>query len=373
MKLNDFKLEVYFEKHEFDAPYLLAQSDCEAMTIGELLKMDGEPASKFMDTWLGYTEVPGNRDLRVQIARLYSTVEMEEVLVHSGAEEAIYNFMNVFLQKGDHVICQFPVYQSLYEVANAIGCEVTRWELRRSGEEWSFDVDELKDLVRPETKLLVINNPNNPTGYLVSNRDLMKIASFTEERGIFVFSDEVYRGLELDKSIEKQKSFADISDNSLALGVMSKSYGLAGLRIGWVVSHNKSVLKSMTRFKHYTTICNSAPSEYLAWKALCVGDKILKRNRAIVVENWDRAALFFEKHSSVFRVSRPKAGPIAFIQFVGGDVDRFCSELLDNSGVLLLPGSMYDYEGGYFRMGFGRKSFAEGLNRLDEFLDSSDK
>ncbi len=373
MKLNDFKLEVYFEKHEFDAPHLLAQSDCEAMTIGELLEMDGEPPSKFMDTWLGYTEVPGNRDLRVQIARLYSSVKMEEVLVHSGAEEAIFNFMNVFLQKGDHVICQFPVYQSLYEVANAIGCEVTRWELRRNGEEWSFDVDELKDLVRPETKLVVINNPNNPTGYLVSNRDLMKIASFTEERGIFVFSDEVYRGLELDQSTEKQKSFADVSDNSLALGVMSKSYGLAGLRIGWVVSHNKSVLESMTRFKHYTTICNSAPSEYLAWKALCVGDKILKRNRAIVVENWDRAAPFFEKHSSVFRVSRPKAGPIAFVQFVGGDVEDFCSAVLESSGILLLPGSMYDFEGGFFRMGFGRKSFAEGLDRLDEFLESSDK
>ncbi|MGC9322493.1 MAG: aminotransferase class I/II-fold pyridoxal phosphate-dependent enzyme, partial [Kosmotogaceae bacterium] len=320
MKLNDFKLEVYFEKHEFDAPHLLAQSDCEAMTIGELLKMAGEPPSKFMDTWLGYTEVPGNRDLRTQIARLYSCVETEEVLVHSGAEEAIFNFMNVFLQKGDHVICQFPVYQSLYEVANAIGCEVTRWELRRSKEEWRFDVDELRDLVRPETKLVVINNPNNPTGYLVSNRDLMKIASFTKERGIFVFSDEVYRGLEIDQSIEKQKSFADISDNSLALGVMSKSYGLAGLRIGWVVSHNKSVLKSMTRFKHYTTICNSAPSEYLAWKALCVGDQILKRNRAIVVKNWDRATLFFKKHSSLFSVSVPKAGPIAFVEFLKADV-----------------------------------------------------
>jgi aspartate/methionine/tyrosine aminotransferase len=270
------------------------------------------------------------------------------------------------------VICQFPVYQSLYEVANAIGCEVTRWELRRSGEEWSFDVDELKDLVRPETKLVVINNPNNPTGYLVSNRDLMKIASFTEERGIFVFSDEVYRGLELDQSIEKQKSFADISDNSLALGVMSKSYGLAGLRIGWVVSHNKSVLESMTRFKHYTTICNSAPSEYLAMKALQVGDKLLERNREIVYQNWEYAEPFFGKYSPLFSVSRPKAGPIAFVSFLRGDVDRFCSELLDNSGVLLLPGSMYDYEGSYFRMGFGRKSFSEGLDRLDKFLESFD-
>jgi len=152
---------------------------------------------------------------------------------------------------------------------------------------------------------------------------------------------------------------------------MSKSYGLAGLRIGWVASHSKSVLKSMTRFKHYTTICNSAPSEYLAWKALCVGDKILKRNRAIVVKNWDRATLFFKKHSSLFSVSVPKAGPIAFVEFLKADMSRFCSEVLEKSGVLLLPGSMYDFEGGFFRMGFGRKSFAEGLDRLDEFLDSS--
>ena len=367
MRLRDFKLEVYFEKYEFKAPYLLAQSDCESLSARELLELSGEGPDGLLDTWLGYTQVRGEPLLREKIAGLYESASMEDVLVHSGAEEAIFNFMNVFLEKGDHVICQFPVYQSLYEVARSIGCEVSPWELRQTAKGWEFDLSLLERLIRPETRLLVINNPNNPTGYLIDNGELWEIAALADRKGIFVFSDEVYRGLELSEETPKQRAFADICENSLSLGVMSKSYGLAGLRIGWIASHAKDIMESMTRYKHYTTICNSAPSEYLAERALECKEKILARNAEIIKNNITLAESLLLP-TGLIRLNRPQAGPIAFNEYLGGDVDAFCEELLEETGVLLLPGSVYDFPGNYFRMGYGRSGFEEGLQRLKSFL-----
>lgn len=370
MKMNDFKLEVYFTKYEFTAPYLLCQSDCQSMTIEELLQLESDAETQFKKSWLGYTEVPGSPELRHEIAKLYTHVDADGILVHVGAQEAIFNYMNVMLEPGDHVIVQFPVYQSLYEVARSLGCEISMWNLKQGKDGWELDLDELKGMVKANTKLIVVNSPNNPTGYTLSHEEINAIADIARIHNSYVFCDEVYKGLENDG--KKLPWFSDIYENALSLGVMSKAYGLAGLRIGWISTQNKEIIDKMARFKHYTSICSSAPSEFLTMVALRNGDKILKRNLEIIKHNLQTADDFFGRYPHLFTNNKPKSGPVAFHQInIEQPVHVFCEDLVSKKGVLLLPANIYDYQANYFRMGYGRENFKECLAKLEEYLIES--
>jgi len=166
MNLPPFKLERYFAKYEFNTKYLLCSSDCESMSIADLLAMEKGAAEKFQQVWLGYTESQGSPALRAEICKLYETIQPEEILVHAGAEEAIFLFMFVAFKEYDHVIIHSPGYQSLAEVARAAGCDVSPWRAREeNGEE--LDLDALHHLMRTNTKAIVINTPNNPTSYFM--------------------------------------------------------------------------------------------------------------------------------------------------------------------------------------------------------------
>jgi aspartate/methionine/tyrosine aminotransferase len=199
MKLNNFKLEVYFGKYEFTAPYLLTQSDCESMTLAQLLNYEGEEKNKeLFDLWLGYTEVQGDPELRKIISSLYNNIPENNIVVHSGAQEPIFNFMNVLLEKGDHIISQFPIYQSLYEVANSLGCEISYWNVKKNDKGWYFDINDLKKIIKPNTKLIVLNSPNNPTGYAFKKEEYEEIIEISRKNNTYIFCDEVYKGLELD-------------------------------------------------------------------------------------------------------------------------------------------------------------------------------
>ncbi|MBN2287511.1 MAG: aminotransferase class I/II-fold pyridoxal phosphate-dependent enzyme [Tissierellales bacterium] len=367
MKINDFRLEVYFGEHEFSAPYLLGQSDCEAMTVRELLSYESDSEKAFMDSWLGYTEVAGSDELRTQIAQLYSQMNSDEIIVHSGAQEAIFNFMNVLLNKGDHVITMFPTYQSLFEVANAIGCQVSQWNLRQGNKGWVLDLEELEALVTPQTKLICINTPNNPTGYTLTDEESARIIEIARAHNIYIFSDEVYKGLELDGI--KRSWIADQYEKAVTLGVMSKAYGLPGLRIGWIATKDQEMIESMMKYKHYTTICNSATSEYLATVALKNGQRILNRNLEIIKHNLEASDEFFEKYSNLFTYNKPMCGPIAFHKLnLEIPIRQFCDTMVKEQGVLLLPADMYFFEGNYFRMGYGRKNFKENLKHFENYL-----
>lgn len=339
------------------------------MTVKELLELSGETEAGLLDSWLGYTEVPGGFELRQEIAGLYDRIGPEEVLAHSGAQEAIFNFMNAILDRRDHVITMFPTYQSLFEVADAIGCEVDRWELTQDDNQWTIDINQLKKMIKPNTRLICINTPNNPTGYALTNEKMIEIAEIANGMGIYVFADEVYKGLELD-GIER-KWFADLYDKGVSLGVMSKAYGLAGLRIGWVATKDKHILEQMTKFKHYTTICNSSTSEYLATVALKNGKKILDRNLDIIRKNLVFSDIFFEKYRHLFQYNRPMCGPIAFHRLKSDiSINDFCNQMVEEKGILLLPAEIYEYEGNYFRMGYGRTDFENNLKRFEEYLMS---
>jgi aspartate/methionine/tyrosine aminotransferase len=367
MKMRNFLLEDFYEKYEFSTKYLLSQSDCESMTVDELLQMEPDAKQRFMQSSLGYTEVKGSPELRAHIAALYESCGPDDILVHAGAEEAIFSFMQVFLTAGAHVVYMSPAYQSLYEVATALGCEVSSWQMRQGDSGWTLNMDELISLIKPSTKLIVLNTPHNPTGYSLSDEELRLIADIARERGIFVFCDQVYKGLEWDGQAHSWMS--DLYENAVSLGVMSKAYGLPGLRIGWIATRNKDVFDKMVKYKYYTTICCSAPSEFLSIVALKHSDDILRRNISIIEDNITYAEPFFSKYADVFIDNVPAAGPIAFHMLkMPGGIRAFCEDLIQNKGVLLLPADVYEVNGDYFRMGYGRKNFKECLNHLDEYL-----
>lgn len=367
MKLKDFKLERFFAQYEFTAPYLLCSSDCESFTVRELLQLEESPEEELKNLRLGYTESQGNPILRKEISRLYEKTDPEDIIVFAGAEEGIFIFMNVLLNKGDHIIVQFPAYQSLFEIANSIGCEITRWEMRYE-DKWELNIDFLEKNIKKNTRLIVINTPHNPTGYSIPQEKYRKIIDLAKENDIYLFSDEVYKFLEYDEK-NRLPSMCDLYDKGVSLGVMSKSFGLAGLRIGWIGTKGKEVLKKLASFKDFTSICNSAPGEFLSALALRNKEFLLKRNMTIIKNNLILLDKFFDKYSSLFEWVRPKAGAIAFprIKF-NKNVEDFCIDLVKKKGVLLLPGTKYDFGDKHFRTGFGRKNMAEALKKLEEYI-----
>jgi aspartate/methionine/tyrosine aminotransferase len=366
LKLNPFKLERYFAKHEFSAPYLLCSSDCESMALRDLLALEPDAREQFDALWLGYTESEGDPRLRQAISALYQNVGSDRILVHAGAEEAIFNFMNVKLRAGDHIVVHSPCYQSLSEVARGIGAAVSNWQ-GDPDRGWALDLEDLPPLLTDRTRVVVVNFPHNPTGFLPANDFVRELSTLSERRGFTIFSDEVYRGLELDPN-DRLPALAEINERAVSLGVMSKTYGLAGLRIGWTATQDARLLSELAAFKDYTTICNSAPSEFLAALALRHAEKIAERNRQIIRANLDRLDRFFTAHSDRFNWYRPKAASIAFPGLMNGEADRFCADLVAKAGVLLMPGSLFGKYPAAFRIGFGRKNLPEALHRLEKYI-----
>lgn len=367
MKLSEFKLERYFAQYEFSAPYLMCCSDCESWTVEEMMSFAPGSMERLLAMELGYTESRGNPILRQRIAALYQNIDPEQVLVCCGAEEAILLYMQAVLSPGDHIIVQTPAYQSLFEIPAALGCSVDRWEMKRGNGRWQIDLAELKNMVTEKTRAIIINTPHNPTGYLLADEELREVVDIARENDIHLFVDEVYKYLEYDQK-DQTPWACDLYEKAVSLGVMSKSFGLAGLRIGWVAARDGDVIRDIAGLKDYTTICCSGTSEFLAILALENREKIVNRNRNIIMENLSLLDDFFKRYDSLFAWYRPGAGPIAFPAFRGGlDAGIVGQELLQHSGVLILPASVYDYDCQHFRIGFGRKNFSRSLQRFEQY------
>ena len=367
MQLPPFALERFFARYEVAARHLLCVSDCESMTVGELLDMEPGASEELQRLRLGYTESPGSPSLRAGIARLYTAVTPDDVLVTSGAEEAIFLFMHAALSPGDDLIVPQPCYQSLAEVARSAACRVVPW-LAREENGWALDPGELPRLAGPAARAVVLNVPHNPTGYLMAPDLFRKVVRFADERGLVLFSDEVYRGLE-GSPRETLPAAADLSAAAVSLGVMSKTYGLSGLRIGWVATRNHEILRKMAEIKDYTTICASGPSELLAEVALRHAPALARRSRQIIDDNLVLLDALFARRADALGWSRPAAGPVGFPRFLGGDVEELCTGALEEEGVLLAPGRLFADEGNHFRIGFGRSSLPAALAGLDRFLE----
>jgi aspartate/methionine/tyrosine aminotransferase len=367
--MQPFKLERYFAEYEFSAPYLLSASDCESMRLDELLALaDAEALALWQNLSLGYTESPGHPLLREAIAGLYSSIRPDDVLV-AAPEEAIFVFMHSLLEPGDEVVALAPAYQSLHEVARAAGARVAPWPLALTSSGWRVDLESLERLLGPRTKLLVLNFPHNPTGCLPTQAELEAVLALAERYGAYVFSDEMYRLLEYDPS-QRLPAVCDLYERGTSLGGLSKSLALPGLRIGWLAGRAPGLYRRWQEYKDYTTICSSAPSEILALMALRAQDPILARNLEIIRANLALAAPFFARHAEMLRWLPPQAGSVTFPAWTGpGQLEPFCRRLVERQGVMLVPGSLFDYPGSHFRLGLGRRNFPAALERLDEELN----
>ncbi|MGC6517306.1 MAG: aminotransferase class I/II-fold pyridoxal phosphate-dependent enzyme [Candidatus Puniceispirillaceae bacterium] len=370
--LPDFRLETHFSKWEFKAKYHLTASDAQSLSLDELLSMaSDEDRHAFETMWLGYTETFGDPYLRDVIADGYEAQSHQNILCFAGASEGIYAANHVILNKDSHAIVITPNYQSHETLPASIG-SVSAVALREP-EGWALDIDEIASAIRPNTKLITINFPHNPTGAILPLDRYMALIALCRKHGIYILHDEIFHGL--GASGTRHLPFiADIYERGLSLGVMSKSYGLPGLRIGWIACQDKQILSKMERMKHYLSICNSGPSEKLAIIALKNKDKILGRNNAIIDHNLPLWAAFFAKHADLFSCQKPDGSCMGFAQYKGEDgVETFTERLVTQAGVLLLPSSIYSSSltptpSQHFRFGYGRNHLAEGLSVMDAFL-----
>src|ERR687897_572848 len=302
--LPDFALEVYLGEWEFAAKHHLTASDAQTLTVAEVVGPEG--MEELARLGLGYTPTWGGDELRAAIAATYETLAPEDVLVFAGAEEAMFWALQALAGPGDHVVVTVPNYQSMESLPVATGADVSGLALRPE-DGWALDVDALEGLLRPATRLVAVNFPNNPTGALPDPATWERLLALCAERGIRLFSDEVYRGLE-PAGTGPLPQAADRSDTAVSLGVMSKAYGLPGLRIGWLASRDRALLARLETRKHYTSICNAGPSEMIATAALRNGDAIRARNRAIIDANLPLFDAFFARHARLFEWAPPQAG-----------------------------------------------------------------
>lgn len=366
MQIKPFALERYFARHEFSARYLLGSSDPESMAIADLLAMEPGSEDGLRKTWLGYTDSLGDPHLRCNIASLYSSITPEQILVFTGAEEPIFAFMHAVLEPGDHLIVHFPTYQSHYSVAESRGIEISQWH-GNPAQGWAPDITELAGLIRSNTRAILICTPHNPTGYLFDLAAWQEVINVARRNNLWLFCDEVYRGTEHNPA-DRLPQMADHYERGVSLNCLSKNCGLAGLRIGWIATRDRQIYERLATFKDYLTICNSAPSEYLAGIAVRNMEKIFAQQRIRLVDNLDLLENFFNHHQELFYWQRPRAGTTTFPEFLGGNALEFCDNLVDNAGVMLIPGTFFDMQGEFIRFGYGRSSFSESLACLIEYL-----
>lgn len=366
MRIEDFALERYFAQWEFAVEHQLSASDVEPLTLAEVLALaDADGRARWDRLTLGYTESSGLPALREAIACTYADIAADQVLVLAGAEEGIFLTMHALLDPGDHAIVVTPAYQSLHAVAESIGVTVERVALRFE-RGWRLDPDEVARAVTPRTRVIAVNFPHNPTGAHIPAQTQRALAEIAESAGAVLLSDEVYRGLEHEGAA--LPCAADLSERAISLGVMSKSYALAGLRIGWIATRDAALLARVARLKDYTTICSSAPSEVLALMALRARGQVLDRSREIVRRNLKLAAGFVVRFGSEIEWVPPLAGSTAFPRFVRRDAGDVAQALIDREGVLLLPGALFAADPRHFRLGLGRRDLPMALDALERVL-----
>lgn len=368
MKLPLFRLEEFWKKYEFITPYILCSSDAEGWTCKELLALaDRDGRERWDKLSLNYTEIPGLTPLREAISTLYTHIKPDDIFTFAGAEEGIYCLMQVLVQPNDHVIVIDPAYQSLKALPLLLGADVTSIALQAKNK-WQLSLDQMEKAFRKNTKLVVLNYPHNPTGALLSKDVLDGIIRLAKKSGAYIFSDEVYRLLEIDLA-ERVPAIADLYEKGISLNVMSKAFGLAGLRIGWLASQDKKLIRETGSYKVYTSICNSAPSEILSLIALRAKEKVIARNRKIVLDNLSLLDAFIERNKERVAWVRPQSGTMALLELLlPVSIEDFTKELASKAGVLVMPASCFNLSGNYFRIGFGKKNMPEILARFESFL-----
>jgi aspartate/methionine/tyrosine aminotransferase len=367
-QVRDLALEVYFSRWRSAARHDLTSSDSESLALAELLSLaDAEDRRRWETLQLGYTDPKGSIWLRETVAGGYAQATAASVLCFAGAQEGIYAAMHALLGAQDHAVVVTPNYQSTESVPLE-RCAVTGVALDPA-RGWSLDIDAVAAAVRPNTRLISINFPNNPTGKILERDRFDALVALCRRHGIWLFSDEIYRLIERDPAT-RLPAAVDAYERGISLGCVSKSYGLPGLRVGWIACRDPGVLSRMERVKHYLSSCLAAPSELLARIAIKASDVILARNRGIAERNLAWLNGFFAERDDLFDWHVPAGGVVGYPRYKGADgVEALCARLVEERGVLLLPASIYRSEvaptpDDHFRIGFGRRDFPAGLEAL---------
>jgi aspartate/methionine/tyrosine aminotransferase len=389
MRIPPFGVERWFVRYEFKVSTNIAESCIQPFTVKELCDLCRVDYGELIGLRVGYSDGLGSEDLRQAIAGLYPGTGPDNVLVTTGAIEANFLVAQALLEPGHRAVAVFPAYQQLYSVPASTGAAVTRWELR---EEQGYlpDLGQLERIAPPQAplRMLTVNFPHNPSGVTVGRTEMQDLVEFAAKRGAYLHSDEVYRGLTLRDGSEPSPSARDLSPEAIAVGSMSKAYGLPGARIGWIAGPSE-VVQRCAEIRDYVSICPSALGERLALMALRNREAVLSRNRAIARRNFTIFREFLERNQDVLSCPLPGEGVVAFPRYClegqgepgGRDPARhaakppgsveFCARLAEEHGVLLIPGQCFEGEH-HFRIGFGyeTETLVRGLGVLQRYLDA---
>ena len=371
MKVTPFFLERYYVDYEFTVGTNISASCGAETTTADLLALAGDEArERYLSLGLDYRENKGDGELRNLIAAEYDQLSADDIQVTSGGSEAIYLLMHTHLNPGDRIVVETPIYQSLFQVAEDMGVETARLPLVPE-EGFVPDPKRLEKLLKEKrTKMVVINHPHSPTGSVLTEELLRELGDLVEGYGALLVSDEVYWGVFYDQA-DRIPHAADLFENAVTIGDMTKPYGLGGLRVGWLASRRQDILNAASTMKDYTTMCAAAPSEYLSILALEHRDEIIKKNMAIARENISRFNDLVAESGEKLSWTPPRGGYTGFVKLEvqERDVRGFCVELIEKKDVLLLPGDVFG-DPRRFRIGVGTPEavFIKGMIHLAEFL-----
>lgn len=356
-------------KFEQDVEYNLSESGVHPMLLSELLSNDPSLMDQLLAADLNYPHVNGIPELRSNIAGLYEGASTDNVLVTGGAIEANYITTRTLLSAGDEILIMLPNYMQIWGIAKNHGFKIKTFHLREE-EGWAPDLEALNEAVTPNTKLIAVCNPNNPTGLILTEGDMDAIINVADRVGAWILADEVYIGAER-LTDEQSPSFYGQYDKVLAIGSMSKAYGLPGLRIGWVVAPADTIDHIWARHE-YTAISAAILSNKLAALALSpdVRPHILQRTRTYIRNGYPVLQEWMDAHKNTFRLTPPQAAAIAFIRY---DLDikstQFTERLRKEKSVLIVPGDHFGMDN-FVRISFGlpRDYLTEGLNRIHDLI-----
>ncbi|EEV55731.1 aminotransferase [Enterococcus faecium] len=368
MEIANFGVEEWLNKWEKKAVYDIAQSSIEALTLDELVGLDGTNVSEFFEKRknepLDYGWIEGSDAFKQEVASLYQTVDPENILQTNGATGANLLALYALVEAGDHVVSMLPTYQQLYDIPKSLGATVDFVHLKEE-EDWQFDLEQLEALVKPETKIICLNSANNPTGTLLDRKTLEKIAEIARTVDAYVLIDEVYAPL-ADKG--EFLSIVDVYEKGIATNSLSKTYSIPGIRIGWTAT-GPELAEVFRKYRDYTMICGGVLSDDLAVHALKNKEKILERNQKIITENLAILKQWVANEPKVELVA-PNYVSTSFIKLtIEEDDQTFCINLLEETGVLLVPGSAFDLPK-HARLGYccKKETLEKGLSLLSEFL-----
>lgn len=372
MNIKTIGVEDWLNVWEKSATYDIAQSTISSMATEEILQLDNESGASFYEQLnkekMNYGWIEGSPDFKTEVAKLYTSVDPDNILQTNGATGANLVALLTLVEPGDHVIAEYPTYQPLYEIPRTLGAEVEYWHIRQENG-WAPDIEELKALIRPDTKLICINNASNPLGTVLDAETLREIVEIARSAGAYILSDEVYLPLH---DTESFVSMADLYENAVVTNSLSKTYSVPGIRVGWTVS-NAELAERFRVYRDYTMICGGVFNDAMAVHVLRNRDKILERNRVIIDRNLAITQAWVDEEPRVSWVP-PKGVSTSYIQLdIPVDDESFCIDLLHDQGVLLVPGSRFELPRGA-RLGYcaSEPVLREGLKRLSQKLRSFD-